>query len=104
MQEEVLSLLSDVEESIPGKETIWTFVPGDLAPEEIVCPNVLESCRNGRENAELLALYGEEVPEYLYYAEFDMNGDERLDYVVVHTLTHSASAAGALYDGAGPPV
>lgn len=65
---------------------IRTFLPEDFYPEEIACKNVLENPLNGKEKPELLALYAEvgEEPEYLYYAEFDFNGDGFLDYITVY--------------------
>lgn len=58
-------------------ELIRTFRPEDFYPEEVACENVLKNPLNGKENPDLLALYAEagEEPEYLYYAEFDVNED-----------------------------
>lgn len=65
---------------------IRSFLPEDFYPEEIACENVLKHPLNGKENPGLLALYAEagEEPEYLYYAQFDFNGDGALDYITVY--------------------
>ena len=48
--------------------------------------NVFGTYQNGWENPVLAGLYEEagEAWEYLYYAEYDINGDGRMDYVAVH--------------------
>ena len=63
------------------------FHPDDLAPEEIACENVFSVWRDGRENPEIPELYeaaGEQW-EYLYYVEYDFDGDGgEPDYIVLH--------------------
>lgn len=77
-----------VEETLFGKDgnCRYIFHPEDFVPEEIACANVFGTYRNGWENPVLAGLYEEagEAWEYLYYAEYDINGDGRMDYVVVH--------------------
>lgn len=77
---------------IPG--LIRTFRFEDFYPEEIACENVLENPLNGKENPELLTLYAEagEEPEYLYYAEFDFNGDGIQDYIAVYSYGGAGTA------------
>lgn len=64
----------------------YLFNREDFVPEEIACANVFDTYQDGWENPELSELYEEagEAWQYLYYAEYDMNGDGRIDYVVVH--------------------
>ncbi len=66
------------------------FGPDDFAPEEIACENVLAEYQDGRQNAELLSLYGVEIPMYLYYAKYDYNSDGLQDYVVICGSPESA--------------
>ncbi|MDE5679866.1 MAG: hypothetical protein K2I01_05480 [Lachnospiraceae bacterium] len=77
-----------IEEVFLGKDVNcrYIFHPDDFVPEEIACANVFRTYQDGRENPVLLGLYEEagEAWEYLYYAEYDINGDGRMDYVAVH--------------------
>ncbi|MCH5270616.1 MAG: hypothetical protein J1E83_07670 [Lachnospiraceae bacterium] len=77
---------------LPG--LIRTFRLEDFYAEEIACGNVLENPLNGKENPELLALYAEtgEEPKYLYYAEFDFNGDGVQDYIAVYSYGGTGTA------------
>lgn len=68
-----------------GEYTV-VFDPKDFAPGEIVCDNLFSAFRNGRDNPEIQALYdaaGEQW-EYLWYVEYDYDGDGAQDYVVLH--------------------
>lgn len=77
-----------VEETLFGKDgnCRYIFHPDDFVPEEIACANVFGTYRNGWENPVLAGLYegAGEAWEYLYYTEYDINGDGRMDYVAVH--------------------
>lgn len=80
---------SDIEENILKEYRGYTlvFTPDDFAPEEIVCDNVFSDYQNGRENPEILGLYEKvkEQWEYLYYVEYDLDGDgEETEYIVLH--------------------
>lgn len=77
---------------LPG--LIRTFRPEDFYPEEVACENVLKNPLNGKENPDLLALYAEagEEPEYLYYAEFDVNEDGVQDYIAVYSYGEAGAA------------
>lgn len=62
------------------------FGPDDFVPQEIACDNLFSSYRDGRENQEIQALYdaaGEQW-EYLWYVEYDFDGDGEQDYIVLH--------------------
>lgn len=65
---------------------IIVFGPDDFAPQEIACDNIFSTYRDGRENQEIQALYdaaGEQW-EYLWYVEYDFDGDGEQDYIVLH--------------------
>ena len=65
----------------------YLFHPEDFVSEEIACANVFSTYQDGRENAVIAGLYEEagETWEYLYYAEYDIDSNGRMDYVVVHS-------------------
>ena len=61
------------------------FRKEDFVSEEIACANVFAAYQDGGENPEILRLYEEEGEtwEYLFYATYDFNDDQRMDYAVV---------------------
>lgn len=68
------------------REYIRIFGPNDFTPQEIACANLFSSCQDGRENQKIQALYdaaGEQW-EYLWYVEYDYDGDGGQDYIVLH--------------------
>lgn len=78
----------DIEKNVREryKEYTLVFTPDDFVPQDIRCANVFSSCLDGRENQEIQALYdaaGEQW-EYLWYVEYDYNGDGEQDYIVLH--------------------
>lgn len=78
-----------IEEIFFGKDgnCRYIFHPEDFVSEEIACANVFSTYQDGRENAVLSGLYEEagEAWEYLYYTEYDIDSNGRMDYVVVHS-------------------
>lgn len=78
-----------IEEIFFGKDGNYRYIfhPDDFVPEEIACANVFSAYQDGRENAVLSGLYEEagEAWEYLYYTEYDIDSNGRMDYVVVHS-------------------
>lgn len=73
-------------ESSVEDQDAMVFGPDDFVPQEIACDNLFSSYRDGRENQEIQALYdaaGEQW-EYLWYVEYDFDGDGEQDYIVLH--------------------
>lgn len=74
-------------DALPAQEQdAMVFGPDDFVPQEIACDNLFPSYRDGRENREIQALYeaaGEQW-EYLWYVEYDFDGDGEQDYIVLH--------------------
>lgn len=96
VKEAAMAAKADIEEAGLAIEEIffgkdgncrYIFHPDDFVPEEIVCANVFSAYQDGRENAVLSGLYEEagEAWEYLYYTEYDIDSNGRMDYVVVHS-------------------
>lgn len=71
----------EILENLPDQT--WVFHADDFVPEEIACENVLADYKDGRENPTLMSLY-DELPEHIYYAEYDIDANGVLDYIVVH--------------------
>ncbi len=76
-------------EKLLGKNGNCRYIlhPEDFVPEEIACANVFATYQDGWENPVLSGLYEEagEAWQYLYYVEYDINSDGRMDYVAVHS-------------------
>lgn len=68
------------------KEYTVVFGPDDFAPQEIICDNLFSSYKDGRENSKIQGSYeaAGEKWEYLWYVEYDFNGDGGLDYIVLY--------------------
>ena len=76
-------------EKLLGKNGNCRYIlpPEDFVPEEIACANVFATYQDGWENPVLSELYEEagEAWQYLYYVEYDINSDGRMDYVALHS-------------------
>ena len=73
-------------ESSAQEQDAMVFGPDDFMPQEIACDNLFSSYKDGRANQEIQALYeaaGEQW-EYLWYVEYDFDGDGEQDYIVLH--------------------
>lgn len=84
---EIGQCVQDIEQCVWEKNGYTVvFAPEDFAPGEIVCDNLFSAFQDGRDNPEIQALYdaaGEQW-EYLWYAEYDYDGDGAQDYIVLH--------------------